>query len=71
MHPKELERIHRFNNRTSYRYWLTVATIVTQKKKNRNQLALTRAQVHVVTMTEAVNAISFFFLQDVSLQMES
>ena len=39
--PKELKRFHRFNNRTSYRYWLTVATIIMQKI-NPHQLALTR-----------------------------
>ena len=56
VHPEELKRFHRFNNRTSYRYWLTVATIIMQKI-NPHQLALTRVQLHVVTMSEAVNVI--------------
>ena len=56
VHPEELKRFHRFNNRTSYRYWLTVATIIMQKI-NPHQLALTRVQLHVVTMSEAVNII--------------
>ncbi|MCG8408912.1 MAG: hypothetical protein MI923_27215, partial [Phycisphaerales bacterium] len=43
VHPEELKRFHRFNNRTSYRYWLTVATIIMQKI-NPHQLALTRVQ---------------------------
>ena len=56
VHSEELKRFHRFNNRTSYRYWLTVATIIMQKI-NPHQLALTRVQLHVVTMSEAVNVI--------------
>ena len=56
VHPEELKGFHRFNNRTSYRYWLTVATIIMQKI-NPHQLVLTRVQLHVVTMSEAVNVI--------------
>ena len=67
VHPKELKRFHRFNNRTSYRYWLTVATIIMQKI-NSHQLALTRVQLHVVTMSEAINVIYkvFYYRQRVT-----
>ena len=36
VHPEELKRFHRFNNRTSYRYWLTVATIIMQKSMQKS-----------------------------------
>ena len=62
IHPKELERFHRFNNRYSYRYWSTVATVIAQKKSTRISLNLLGLNCMLLEWAKLLKSFTKWFI---------